>query len=238
MLIRRFFGAAFSFSFSSAELALSASRSRLAEGVGSRDDTDDRRMCVGVTAGFPNALGGPTMDAREDDADGIRVGVVSFVLDVELVRETVGGGPMAPSMERFLTVEVVVAAAPFARTLRASVAFTVDGVSIALPFIATGVLVALLASDRTEDGLDPMTLGVPKMDDSRRWGGTFDDAAGVALVAPRTLMRRLSWKTPVSTTSISLQKGHVPARVPAASNPARCSSPGCPPCPGTAASGG
>ena len=81
MLILRFFGAAFSFSFSSAELALSASRSRLVEGVGSRDDTDDRRMCVGVTAGFPNALcpnalwpkadvvcGAPNADATEPDA--------------------------------------------------------------------------------------------------------------------------------------------------------------------------
>lgn len=170
MLILRFFGAAFSFSFSSAELALSASRSRLVEGVGNRDDTDDRRMCVGVTAGFPNALGGPAMDAREDDADGIRVGVVSFaaVLDAELVREIVGGGPMAPSMERFLTVEVVVAAGPLVRTLRVIAAFTVEGVSAALPFIIAGVLVALLASDKTDDGLDPMTLGVPKMDDSRR----------------------------------------------------------------------
>ena len=169
MLILRFFGAVFSFSFSSAELALSTSRSRLAEGVGNRDDTDDRRMCVGVTAGFPNALGGPAMDEREDDADGIRVGVVSFaaVLDVELVREMVGGGPIAPSIDRFRTVEAVVAAAPFARTLRVR-ALMVEGVSTALPFMAAGVFVVLLASDRTDDGREPMTLGVPKMDDSRR----------------------------------------------------------------------
>lgn len=225
MLILRVAGTAFSFSFSSAELALAASRSRLEAGVGSRDDTDSRRMCVGVTAGLPNALGGPAMDTRADDVDGIRVGLVSFaiVLDVELLREMVGGGPIEPSIDRFRVVDVVVVAAvppsidrlrtvevvamvPFARTLRVRAAFTVEGVSISLPFCAAGVLVALLVSDKTDDGLEPITLGVPKMDDSRRWGGTFDDEAGVALAAPRTLMRRLSCNEPSEWTISIFQR--------------------------------
>jgi len=175
MLMRLAFGAEFSFSLSSASLAEpDTSRSRLTSVVGRRDDTDVRRASVGVGV-FAKALGGPAMDAREDDADGIRVGVASFapaVPDAEFVREMLGGGPIVPSSDRFLTV-VAVDAAPFARTLRVSAGFTVEGVSTPLPFSVDGVsanlpFVVLPVSDSTEDGRNPFTLGVPKMEDSRR----------------------------------------------------------------------
>lgn len=94
---------------------------------------------------------------------------------------------MAPSIDRFVRC-VAVLTGPLARMLLPSVAFVaVDGVSV-----GRRSLVVLPASDNT-DGGRAVTLGVPKMEDSRREAGTLAAEAGVLPAVPRTPMRRLSY---------------------------------------------
>lgn len=89
--------------------------------------------------------------------DGIRVGVADVGEVTDEAREAVG--PLAPSRDRFpASVDTV---APLARTLLPNADLVAD-VSALRSFTV------LPASDMADGGLDPATLGVPKMEDSRR----------------------------------------------------------------------
>lgn len=116
---------------------------------------------AGVTD-FWYALGAPEAPEARGVAedDGIRVGVA--VPDVELLRDMAGGGPIAPSRERFAAC--VGALIPLVRALLTRAALViVDGVSVDLRSLPVPTV-----SERADDGRDPPTLGVPKMEDSRR----------------------------------------------------------------------
>ena len=140
----------------------------------SRIDADIRLCWTGalIVLGVPRAA----------DPDGMRVGVAE--VELARARAEAGGGPIAPSTERFVAC---VAVRPFVRTLRPRVGLdAVEGVSL-----VRRSFVVLPVSESTEGGREP-TLGVPKMDDSRREAGTLAVEAGVEPAVLRTLMRLLS----------------------------------------------
>lgn len=123
---------------------------------GSRIDADMRRWCIGALI----VLGVEPARAA-DGPDGIRVGVA--VADELRARD--GGGPIAPwTDERFSGSGLDVLAEPLGRTLPPNVDLVaVEGVSLMRRSFAT-----LPVSESAEGGREPATLGVPKMDDSRR----------------------------------------------------------------------
>jgi len=154
-------GTVFSFSFSSASLlavlgaCVGARRSDDRSLEGSRTEEDARRWTVDL----PIVLGVEAAAIARPEEDGMRVGVASACVDPEL--RVPGGGPIVPSSERFAAIML-----PFVRTLLPKADFeVVAGVVTddSLPCLAV-----LLASESTEEGLEPATLGVPKIDDSRR----------------------------------------------------------------------
>ena len=143
---------------------------------GSRIDADIRRCCMGALI----VLG----VERAAEPDGMRVGVAEAA--PAMLRAEAGGGPIAPSIERFVVCVVV----PFVRILLPKVGLVaVEGASL-----RRRSLVVLPVSDSTEGGLDA-TVGVPNMEDSRRCAGTFAVEAGVPPAVPRTPMRRFSYNT-------------------------------------------
>lgn len=173
------------FSFSSASLADDSDGSRCSFSAvdadvdarsfeGSRIDADIRRCCATdalIVLGV----------ARAEGPDGMRVGVADVV---PAPRD--GGGPIAPSTDRLAVCPA--AGGPFARTLRPSVDFVRDeGTSLNRRSFA------VLPESESTDGGREETVGVPKIEDSRRAAGTFAVEAGVEVVVLlRTLMRLFS----------------------------------------------
>ena len=118
------------------------------------------------------------------EPDGMRVGVAALA---EWLRLTAGGGPIAPSRVRFDVLAPRALMGPLARTLLPRADFvSVEGVWLSRRSLMLSV------SDRAEGGRVPTTLGVAKMEDSRRLAGILAADAGVPPAVPRTVMRLLS----------------------------------------------
>ena len=94
---------------------------------------------------------------------------------------------MAPSTVRFDVLALRELAGPLARMLLPRAGFVRVGV-----WLRRRSLTTLSVSDRTEGGRVPTTLGVAKMEDSRRLAGILAADAGVPPAVPRTVMRLLS----------------------------------------------
>lgn len=144
------------FSFSSCSLTLLVADSRLDTRPLPRNDSSDDavRRCVRAS--------GVAEDGRaaEEVTDGVRLGVAEGV--AKEVRPFIAEGAVEDSSRRVAALMTE----PLGRMLRARVDRAVEGTSLSLD--------TLLASDMADDGRT--TLGVAKMDDSRRSGAL---AAGV-----------------------------------------------------------
>ncbi len=172
MLMRRLAaGVTLTFSFSLCSLTSEALNIEVLEPFARRDSREVETRC---RAGF--ARGVAELERAREEVEGILEGVAKGVGARE-ERAFSGGGPIEPSMVFF----VLCAADPLARTL--SLAAT-DGGSLNLRSLAV-----LPVSD-SEDG-GRVTLGVPKMDDSRR-KGILAAGAGVAPTDGRVPTRRFN----------------------------------------------